>query len=252
MVGIILARDIKNMAIERAMKEADINSDRLQTRLVEKLKEVTDASERLFYNSNLEKLITRDYEDTLDVVVAYSSFKMKFKGLCANIFTEVFRRASKSHPALKNTDTEIDELAAGLYDTLDIYSLSDYLIIKLKDLSGRILNIDSNIVIKKVLNYISNNYSKDLTLKMLGELFGYNSGYLGKAIKNYSGEAFNDYLEKVRIQKAMELLQKGYKAGDVACMVGFKNLDYFYFKFKKNVGVSTSEYKRNASWHGNI
>ena len=114
MVGVILTSGMKNMAIEQAMKEADINTDRLQTRLVEKLKEVTDVSERLYYNTNLDNLITTDYESTLDVVVAYSGFKefddlMRTYGVIDDINIYVTNNMMLENGQFQVVDEEISE-----------------------------------------------------------------------------------------------------------------------------------------------
>jgi two-component system response regulator YesN len=171
--------------------------------------------------------------------------EMKFKGLCFNVLNEVVKKVLEHYPVLKDALSSGEEIMAEVYDTANISELSRYFISKLDSLTEHITSVGSQTVMKKVLHYIDNNYSMDLSLEMLGELFGYNSCYLGKAFKQFSGECFNDYLEKVRIENAKALLLKGYKAGEVAYKTGFKNIDYFYFKFKKNVGVSTSEYKKN-------
>ena len=99
-------------------------------------------------------------------------------------------------------------------------------------------------MIKRIIRYIDENYQQDLTLEMLGSLFGYNSCYLGKVIKQHTGCRFNTYLENIRIEHAKRLLLQGYRAGDVALKTGFRNIDYFYYKFKKNVGISTSEFRK--------
>ena len=81
---------------------------------------------------------------------------------------------------------------------------------------------------------------------MLAEIFNYSSAYLGKLFKNTTGESFNTYLDKVRIQKAKELLMKDIKVYKVAEHVGYTNVDYFFSKFKKYVGVSPSTFKKEV------
>ena len=59
---------------------------------------------------------------------------------------------------------------------------------------------------KRVVKYVEKNYYRDLKLKLLAEIFNYNSAYLGKAFKNYTGENFNTYLDKIRIEEAKKYL----------------------------------------------
>ncbi len=99
---------------------------------------------------------------------------------------------------------------------------------------------------KKIIYYIENNYSKDLKLELLAELFNYNSAYLGKSFKNYTGQSFNVYIDQLRISKAKELLlHKDMKVYEIAKAVGYKHIDYFHSKFKRYVGISPLEYKKN-------
>ena len=82
---------------------------------------------------------------------------------------------------------------------------------------------------------------------MLAELFNYNSAYLGKSFKNYTGQSFNVYIDQLRINRAKELLRhKEMKVYEIAKAVGYKHIDYFHSKFKKYVGISPLEYKKNC------
>lgn len=172
--------------------------------------------------------------------------EMKFKGFCSNMLNAVYKRALERYPALAGMTPSDEERIAEVYDKADMRQLLNYFSVQLYRLADYIYDADSQKVIKKVIQYIEENYQMDLTLDMLGELFGYNSCYLGKVFRHYTGEHFNVYLEKVRIENAKALLMKGYKVRDVAYMTGFRNIDYFYLKFKKNVGISTSKFRKNV------
>ena len=86
-------------------------------------------------------------------------------------------------------------------------------------------------------------YAENLKLETLAELSNYNSGYLGKMFKNFTGEHFNTYLDQVRLRHAVELLQQGLKVHQVSELVGYANVDYFHAKFKKYKGLSPSSFK---------
>jgi two-component system, response regulator YesN len=103
----------------------------------------------------------------------------------------------------------------------------------------------SDTIMKRILDYICNNYNKEIKLATLSEVFGYNSIYLGKLFKKYTGQSFNSYLDKLRIENSKRLLKEGNKVYDVAEQVGYCHKDYFYSKFKKYVGMSPIEYKKS-------
>ena len=62
-----------------------------------------------------------------------------------------------------------------------------------------------------------------------------------------TGQNFKDYLISVRIQKAKELLRStALKSTDIASLVGYSDPHYFSFVFKKNTGLSPSEFRSQA------
>ena len=87
-----------------------------------------------------------------------------------------------------------------------------------------------------------NQLKQELLSKILFPKEGF---YLGKLFKEYTGEYFNTYLDKIRIENGKKLLLQGLKVYEVAEQVGFSNVDYFHSKFKKYVGESPSSYKKN-------
>lgn len=112
-------------------------------------------------------------------------------------------------------------------------------------ISGFSLNSDNTMT--KIISYIDYYYYEDLNLKVLGELFNYNSSYLGKKFKRHLGVYFHQYLDNVRMEKAKKLLeQDAYKVYEVSERVGYNNMDYFYKKFKRHVGMSPKEYQKKT------
>lgn len=107
-------------------------------------------------------------------------------------------------------------------------------------------NSSRDSVMDDILYYIDHNYHINLKLEMIAALFGYNSSYLGKIFNKTVGESFNTYVDQVRIRHAINLLvENKYKVYEIAEQVGYKNVDYFHKKFKKYVGESPAEYRKN-------
>ena len=68
--------------------------------------------------------------------------------------------------------------------------------------------------------------------------------YFSRIFKEGTGENFIEYLTSVRMEKAKELLGNGeYSMKEIGVMVGFSDPNYFSRSFKKNVGVTPTEYK---------
>lgn len=99
-------------------------------------------------------------------------------------------------------------------------------------------------VIKRVMAYIKTNYSEDMSLKTLAAGFNVNANYLGRLFKEELGEFFSDYLNKIRIDKAKELLlTTNQSIREVSLSVGYADPNYFYTLFKKFTGISPAEYR---------
>lgn len=104
----------------------------------------------------------------------------------------------------------------------------------------------SDNVIKRMYAYMENNYDRDLKLETIAKMFNYNSAYLGKIFKKEIGESYNNVLDNIRIDNAKRLLSDtNLKVYQVSEKVGFSNIDYFYAKFKRYVGISPKEYKKD-------
>lgn len=100
-------------------------------------------------------------------------------------------------------------------------------------------------ILDDILYYIDNNYQNNIKLETIAPLFGYNSAYLGKLFTKAIGENFNSYVDHRRIEHSKKLLeQQNIKVYEVSEQVGYKNVDYFHKKFKKYVGISPAEYRK--------
>ena len=103
---------------------------------------------------------------------------------------------------------------------------------------------NSNIeLLVKILDYIDCNYSKDLSLKVISEYFGYSKYYFSRLFNDFIGESINNYVNVVRIQAVVKKLKLGDKRniGDIVYSCGFNSLTTFYRSFKKIYGNSPKE-----------
>ncbi|MDL2233113.1 response regulator [Ruminococcaceae bacterium OttesenSCG-928-L11] len=93
------------------------------------------------------------------------------------------------------------------------------------------------------LRFIQANYRQRISLKDLGRDMEVSSTYLNQKFKEEMGYTFNDFLNRFRIQKAVELLQAGdYRIYEVAEQTGFSDYRYFALVFKKYVGCAPTEF----------
>lgn len=95
--------------------------------------------------------------------------------------------------------------------------------------------------------YIQENYSdSELGLTKIADDFGYASTYFSKLFKELFHENFVSYLEKVRIEKACELLAEGVRMEDIAVQTGYNSVYVLRSAFKRIKGVTPNEYRKNT------
>ena len=102
----------------------------------------------------------------------------------------------------------------------------------------------SGSIIETAKEYIRNNYSKDISLDEVSGVVNISPYYFSKIFKEDTDENFIEYLTNIRIGKAKELLDTTeYSMKEICSMVGYSDPNYFSRSFKKNVGVTPTEYK---------
>lgn len=107
-------------------------------------------------------------------------------------------------------------------------------------------NPSRDTILDDVLYYIDHHFRDNIKLETIAPLFGYNSAYLGKIFSKNVGENFNSYVDHRRIEHSKQLLlENQLKVYEIAEQVGYKNVDYFHKKFKKYVGESPAEFRKN-------
>ena len=98
-----------------------------------------------------------------------------------------------------------------------------------------------------ILDYIKEHYSSRVSLTDVSEQCGMSCTYLNSKFKSFTGYTFNDYLNRYRMQKAVDLLKENkYKVYEIADLVGFSDYKYFIKVFKKYVGCSPVKFMESG------
>ncbi|QHQ63056.1 response regulator [Anaerocolumna sedimenticola] len=102
----------------------------------------------------------------------------------------------------------------------------------------------SNSQINTALQYINGHYTEDLYLEDVAKAVYLSAGYLSRIFKGETGYSFKEYIHKLRISKAQQLIcQTNLKYYEIAEKVGYKNYKYFSSYFNKITGCSAKEYR---------
>ena len=99
-------------------------------------------------------------------------------------------------------------------------------------------------VIDEILEFINNYYYTEVSLNELANKYFLNPNYLSQLFKAETGENFVNYLTRIRMEKARDLLLntelKSYK---IAEMVGYSVPRYFSEVFQKYFGMTPTEFR---------
>ncbi|CAH1216940.1 Regulator of RpoS [Paenibacillus allorhizoplanae] len=102
-------------------------------------------------------------------------------------------------------------------------------------------------MMEAIRNYVNENFSYELTLASLAEMFHINETYLSGLFKMSVGVTFSDYVTRLRLGRAADLLQESeLKLTDIATLVGYSSSSYFSTAFKKFYGKGPKEYREES------
>jgi AraC-like DNA-binding protein/ligand-binding sensor protein len=99
-------------------------------------------------------------------------------------------------------------------------------------------------VIAKAKQFIQEHQTEDLSLGQVAKAVNTSTFYFCKMFKKYTGLNFTNYVSRVRIEKAKNLLlNPNLRVSEIAYEVGFQSLTHFNRVFKKLLGQSPTEYR---------
>ncbi len=100
-------------------------------------------------------------------------------------------------------------------------------------------------VIYSVFAYVEQHYSEeDLSLSKIADHIGLSPNHLSTVFKEETGQSFTKYLTDLRINTAKKLLDDSKKrSSEIAYMVGYPDPHYFSSVFKKQTGMTPSQYR---------
>lgn len=102
-------------------------------------------------------------------------------------------------------------------------------------------------VVKKILHYLNDNYAQKISLDQIAHNMYLSPVYISKIFKEKTGDSPINYLIRIRLARAKELLDKD--AGNIkaiAAQVGYDDVYHFSKLFKKYYGVSPMNYRKSV------
>ena len=102
--------------------------------------------------------------------------------------------------------------------------------------------------VKKIVNYLNENYGQKISLDRIAHNMYLSPVYVSKIFKEETGESPINYLIKIRLEKARDILS-GEGEGSIksiANAVGYEDVYHFSKLFKKYYGISPQNYRKQV------
>lgn len=107
-------------------------------------------------------------------------------------------------------------------------------------------NVYSTTSIKLAIQFITNNFNRNITLKDVADEVFLSQNYLSELFKKETGEGFYEFLSNYRIKRAKEILiTTNLKIYEVAESVGYNDSITFGRAFKKITGTTPNNFRNN-------
>ncbi|ACL75529.1 AraC family transcriptional regulator [Ruminiclostridium cellulolyticum] len=103
--------------------------------------------------------------------------------------------------------------------------------------------------IQKVIHFINENLSDDLSIAALSERFYINKYYLMHKFKANTGYSIHSYVNNKRLQKSADLIKSGKSPSYAAGECGFNDYSSFLRSFSKMYGMSPRKYYKSTLEH---
>ena len=106
-------------------------------------------------------------------------------------------------------------------------------------------NVDDKGTASQILSYIKKHFKEPLLAKEVAAHFFISPVYVGRVIQQASGETFKQYVNRLKMEEAKQLLSSSDQlVYEIAEELGFKDSKYFISRFTEETGMSPAEYRR--------
>ena len=102
------------------------------------------------------------------------------------------------------------------------------------------------LLMKSITQYMRNNL-KNIRLDDLEREFYYRANFFNNFIKKSTGVTFSEYLIRLRVNRAKELLKDtDMTIDEIMDFIGYNNKGFFYRKFQEIAGITPAKFRKNS------
>ena len=100
--------------------------------------------------------------------------------------------------------------------------------------------------IRVAVAYLHAHFREDISLSQVAQSQGLTPNYFGNLFCEAVGVPFREYLNKLRLHYACDLLAStDMSVGGIAKETGYASVEYFFSVFKKQLSVTPTQYRRD-------
>ncbi|POT56784.1 AraC family transcriptional regulator [Citrobacter amalonaticus] len=108
------------------------------------------------------------------------------------------------------------------------------------------LSAEDSGIATQAMFWLDENYTRKFSLAALAEELGKSKSYVSRRFHFETGESIPNYLNTLRLRKACEmLLHSDANIREIARQVGFSDVTWFITSFKKGIGETPLQYRKN-------
>jgi YesN/AraC family two-component response regulator len=190
---------------------------------------------------NIVRELLTDFSNSADGNFEY--FKMKAIELVVLISRDGANSESEAELVEANSRNlkQID-------DSNNAGELTDNVCLILERMTGKIFSfqgIRHASALRKAERFIWENYTRKISLKEIADASGLSAPYFSTVFKNEMGENLSNYLNRLRVEKALVMLgETDSPINGISAACGFEDQSWFSKVFKSYTGISPYEYRK--------
>ncbi|MDQ0973661.1 two-component system response regulator YesN [Neobacillus niacini] len=170
----------------------------------------------------------------------------EIRSSCSELIIILMFRFKEKGLSLSSIDQQ--HVLGRIYEIDSLKELKRWLAQMLETISFDLIHQDKKDVNSYVLmakEYVKKNYQERITLEDISHRLFLHQAYFSAIFKKETGQNFIDYVNQIRVDKAVQLLKNtDYKIKVISDMVGFQSHSYFNKVFKNETGVTPVVFRR--------
>lgn len=195
----------------------------------------------------IEKAQNMDFNFIPIILTSYSDFSYAQQAINLRVFDYVLKPLDESK--LKEVIKKAADAVEQKNQYKSLKKIADRATEENSAVTNIVLKTDSpNPAINTCLKTIENDFAGHPNIENLAAELKVSPSYLSRLFKKHTGTTFLDFLNRYRIQKAVNYLsQNTYRVYEVASMCGFSDYKRFYEVFRSYTGINPTDFVKQGA-----